>query len=125
MKRAEMKRGKSPRLSEYEREFEAMKPFVRARSKGICEGMVLALVYGAEPEDVLEAFPAGACQLNATEVHHRKYRQRGGTNALSNLAHLCKRCHDFAHAQGGFGKLANRLGLSLSTGQSEDLEFYA
>lgn len=33
------------------------------------------------------------CYGTATEVHHRKNRSQGGSNALVNLAHLCHACH--------------------------------
>jgi hypothetical protein len=54
---------------------------VKERSGGICEGC------GIRP---------------ATEVHHRKYRSRGGGNEVSNLLDLCgwgnhSGCHGEAH----------------------------
>ena len=54
---------------------------VKDRSGGICEG----------------------CGTNtATEIHHRKYRSRGGGHEVSNLLHLCgwgnhTGCHGKAH----------------------------
>jgi hypothetical protein len=64
---------------------------VRARSGGICEGCGKA---------------------NATDVHHRHYRGRGGWDVASNLIHLCggpsglaggnhSGCHGIAHSKAG------------------------
>ncbi|QHF24120.1 hypothetical protein GTU73_08920 [Rathayibacter sp. VKM Ac-2804] len=67
----------------------------------------------AEPEPIpegarlaVEARSAGMCEgcglRRATEVHHRKFRSRGGDNAVENLLHLCgsgnhSGCHGAAH----------------------------
>lgn len=58
---------------------------VEVRSDGICEGC------GTAP---------------ATDIHHRKYRSRGGTHRLENLIHLCgagntSGCHGRAHSADG------------------------
>lgn len=37
------------------------------------------------------------CGAMATEVHHIKFRSRGGKSNLSNLACLCRECHANAH----------------------------
>lgn len=37
------------------------------------------------------------CHSVATDVHHIVYRSRGGTSELSNLACLCRDCHNAAH----------------------------
>ena len=42
----------------------------------------------------------------ATEIHHRKFRSRGGTHDPSNLIHLCgfgnhTGCHGIAHSERG------------------------
>jgi hypothetical protein len=57
---------------------------VAQRSKGICEGC------GKAP---------------ATEIHHRRYKSRGGGHEVSNLIHLCgwgnhTGCHGRAHKGG-------------------------
>lgn len=41
------------------------------------------------------------CGRRGTEVHHRKYRSRRGTNHRWNLMLLCDECHDWAHANSG------------------------
>jgi hypothetical protein len=61
---------------------------VKNRSKGVCEGCGL---------------------VPATEIHHRQYRSRGGTDAVSNLLHLCgwgnhTGCHGVAHTKAGEDK---------------------
>ena len=58
---------------------------VRARSGGVCEGCRSA---------------------PATEMHHRRYRSRGGEHTPSNLLHLCGAgnhtgCHGIAHSKTG------------------------
>src|SRR5690348_15468566 len=55
---------------------------VKVRSGGSCEG----------------------CEVEtATEIHHRKFRSRGGGHEVSNLLHLCgwgntSGCHGKAHS---------------------------
>lgn len=66
----------------------AVQATVRARSRGTCEGC------GRRP---------------ATEMHHRKYRSRGGQHTASNLLHLCgwgnhTGCHGIAHSTAGHDK---------------------
>ena len=61
---------------------------VRARSGGTCEG---------------------CCRREATEMHHRKYRARGGQHTAANLLHLCgwgnhTGCHGEAHTAAGQDK---------------------
>jgi len=61
------------------------KAFVHARSGGICEGCEKA---------------------EATEIHHRKFKSRGGTHDVWNLLHLCgwgnhTGCHGVAHSLEG------------------------
>lgn len=45
---------------------------------------------------------AGRCRVCGAagwaEVHHIRYRSRGGSDDLSNLVLLCKACHDAVHA---------------------------
>lgn len=72
----------------------ANRRMVEERSKGICEGC------GKAP---------------ATEIHHRRYKSRGGRHEVSNLIHLCgwgnhTGCHGVAH------KGAERIGWSVSSG---------
>lgn len=54
----------------------------------------------------------GACEhcreRIATEKHHIKRRSQGGTNTLDNLAHLCRNCHWWVHAN---PKESAKLGL--------------
>jgi hypothetical protein len=131
VKRSSITRRKTPRQSEYDEEFEAMKPIIRARSGGKCEAARIAVEYvmhHASPEstkalaDFIEWHDVN-CDGRATNVHHRKYRgkSRGGTNGKSNLADLSLACHAYAHRHGGFAQPANLLGLTLSAGQSEEL----
>ena len=60
---------------------------VEDRSGGICEAC------GEKP---------------ATEIHHRRYKSRGGGHEVSNLLHVCgwgnhTGCHGEAHGPGGEG----------------------
>ena len=70
---------------------------VKARSGGICEG---------------------CGRRRASEIHHRRYKSRGGGHELSNLLHLCGSgnhtgCHGTAHTEHG-----ERLGWSVESGVS-------
>jgi len=128
MKRSNIK----AKTSDFQREFDAMKPLVRERSGGYCESWPFARDHCAEGHKVYSdgtletdictyhTIPiAGTCEFrNPIHIHHRKYRSRGGTNALSNLLHLCEPCHSWIHAN---PELSNKLGLSLHAGESEDL----
>ena len=122
-----MKRTKTKRLSEFDAEFERMKPIVRARSGGKCEmkkflDNVILQVGVIQLIDllILDEMVRG-CTRRATHVHHRKYRSRGGTNSIDNLCDVCEPCHRFIHAHGGFGEPANLLRLALSADEEEGL----
>ena len=127
-----MKRSKiKPSISDFEREFRAMKLIVHERSQGVCEAAalvaqrVLEFLYAPDSEEhtaVLDAakeFLAGReCLGRATNTHHRKYRSRGGTNSLDNLIDLCGPCHEWIHA---YPIESNLLGLSLHANESEEI----
>lgn len=101
-----------------------MKPIVRERSQGYCESWRFVRDNcDLETQDLYhpEGGLASVCAIRATNVHHRKYRSRRGTNALSNLIDLCTPCHAWIHAHGKFDGPANRLRLALSAGESEEL----
>jgi len=38
-----------------------------------------------------------ACSRPAVDVHHVKYKSRGGTDEIENLIGLCRKCHNLAH----------------------------
>jgi len=84
----------------YQAGFEAARPLVRQRSKGVCEAQV-------SPD----------CTRTATHVHHRKMRSQGGSNALVNLLDTCSSCHSTIH-----GKPADsyRSGLLVRSWEPED-----
>lgn len=57
----------------------------------------------------------GCGNREATEIHHRKYKSRGGGHEVSNLIHLCgwgnhTGCHGVAHSAEG-----HELGWSCSS----------
>lgn len=54
---------------------------VRKRSKGKCEAVLKGVRCGAP----------------AVDVHHIVSLNSGGTNALTNMVHLCTSCHDRRH----------------------------
>lgn len=64
---------------------------LRDRSGGRCESVVdhIAGTLLGEWERV--------CTDTATDVHHRQRRREGG-HAITNLLHLCRPCHAWAHA---------------------------
>ena len=125
IKRTPMTKKKTKRLDEYDREFERMKPIVFDRAHGYCEALAFALKF--TDFDIPTSAKNWETQTRATHmargvhVHHRKYRKRGGTNALNNLLLVCESCHSWIHAHGGFGAAANLLGLALSAEQDEAL----
>lgn len=80
MNRTPMKKRKTKRLSEFDREFEAMRPLVKARSHGRCE---------AKTSD---------CTGNAYPIHHMRGRGFPGDNDESRLLHCCSSCHRYIHA---------------------------
>lgn len=142
MNRSSITKKKTKRTSTFDREFEKMKPIIKARSGGRCEADLFAMRWvmafgtvGLNDVGVPIAVEPwnGAwvefinrlddCTTWATEVHHRRYRgkSRGGSNAESNLIHLCDACHDWIHAHGGQGGAANILGLALSSWSGEEL----
>ena len=107
------------KVSDFQIEFDAMKPSVHLRSGGLCEARYFAESFAPDAhEDVIDAFRAVKCGVRATNTHHRKYRSRGGSNALSNLLETCLNCHQWIHS---FPELSNRLGLSLHEWESEEI----
>lgn len=75
---------------------------VRERAGGLCEG----------------------CGLNRpTQLHHRRYRSRGGKHTVSNLLALCGSgnhtgCHGLAHTGGG-----ESVGWSVESGRAAPSEY--
>jgi 5-methylcytosine-specific restriction endonuclease McrA len=62
-------------------------------------------------DDVCE----GCGKAQATEIHHRQFRSRGGDNSLENLWHVCgwgnhTGCHGTAHSAEG-----HELGWSVNS----------
>jgi len=41
--------------------------------------------------------PCECCGAKAVDVHHIKYRSRGGEDEIKNLMALCRKHHDAAH----------------------------
>ena len=41
--------------------------------------------------------PCEMCGSTAVDIHHIRYRSHGGTDHPSNLAALCRDCHNMAH----------------------------
>lgn len=128
MKRSWITKKPTKRKVDFDAELDAMRPIIEARSKGKCEAdrIVLAYVLASEedPDDLHDAmisYREVGCWKRASEVHHRKYRRRGGTNSEDNLAHLCLAHHAWAHRHGGFGRFGNLVGLALSSGQDETM----
>ena len=114
-------------ISDFEVEFQKMKPLVIERSKGICEaaefvrslmrqsdgGALIVITLAAE-----SMMQHHRCAGRVMHVHHRKYRSRGGGNSLDNLLGLCEPCHYWAHSE---SVMSNLLGITLHTNQSEEL----
>jgi hypothetical protein len=72
-----MARQISPRVREFRAELDRVTPALVARSLGRCEVGII-----------------GICTRRATERHHRLPRSNPAcTNHLTNLLHVCSRCH--------------------------------
>jgi len=41
--------------------------------------------------------PCESCHREAVDVHHIKYKSRGGKDEISNLIGMCRKCHKLAH----------------------------
>jgi 5-methylcytosine-specific restriction endonuclease McrA len=41
--------------------------------------------------------PCEVCGSKAVDIHHIKYKSRGGKDEISNLIALCRYCHNKAH----------------------------
>lgn len=39
------------------------------------------------------------CQSRANQIHHIKYKSRGGKDVIENLMALCMDCHNKAHQE--------------------------
>ena len=103
----------------FEAEFHHAKERVRERSFGLCESWPFVRDHAPDPDIYHGLEIASTCQFKyPVHVHHRKFRSRGGTNALSNLVHLCEPCHSFVHSH---PEIANELRLALHAGESEEL----
>ncbi len=46
------------------------------------------------PDDYV---PCEICKTPAVEIHHIKYKSRGGKDEIDNLAALCRKCHNDCH----------------------------
>ena len=108
-----------PKVSDFEREFQSMKPLVISRSMGYCESWPFVRDMDRETQMLYHEHMAMACQFrNPVHVHHRKFRSRGGTNSRDNLIHLCEPCHSFIHSH---PEIADKLRFALHAGESEEL----
>ncbi len=43
--------------------------------------------------------PCECCQKKAVDIHHIKYKSRGGGDTIDNLMALCRKHHEQAHAE--------------------------
>jgi hypothetical protein len=50
--------------------------------------------FGYGEQDVI---PCEACTRPAVDIHHIKYKSRGGKDEIANLCALCRKCHIMAH----------------------------
>jgi 5-methylcytosine-specific restriction endonuclease McrA len=121
MKRTAITKKKTKRLTDYDAEFAEMRAKVMFVNRGHCQASSFTFKVRVDQGLLWTVCGDGYSPHKATQVHHRKYRSRGGTNAESNLIAVCTKAHDWIHAHGGFGEPANLLGLALSAGESEEL----
>lgn len=86
-------------------ERERTRRIVTKRSGGVCEGR--ALIATVDP------VAASACKKRADDMHEKRKRSRGGSiTDPSNIAHLCRSCHEWTEAEPA---LATQVGLLVSS----------
>lgn len=121
---------RSDRRREFENELNRQRPLIYERSQGICEAWATVAASAFEVKERLvgdirmlalrtpewdralsEYVEADPCTGTATEVQHRAGRGPAGSNALSDLLHLCAGCHRWATDH---GRAAIQLGVSRS-----------
>jgi 5-methylcytosine-specific restriction endonuclease McrA len=73
--------------------------------------------YSALDEDFI---PCLGCGKKSVDIHHLLFRSHGGTNEIDNLAPLCRRCHDQAHADPEFNKYLKDELRRNRTGNSQN-----
>ena len=55
--------------------------------------------FGIGEQDVLFCEHCGKGGKSGFNIHHIKYKSRGGTDDIENLMCLCVKCHDMAHKE--------------------------
>ena len=66
--------------------------------------------YGYGEQDFI---PCMVCGLQASDVHHIKYKSQGGKDNIENLIILCRSCHNKAHFKEKPYLKANKLKEAL------------
>ena len=54
-------------------------------------------IYRDRFPEFIDYFPCEVCGDVATDIHHIKYKSRGGKDEIDNLIGLCRSCHNKAH----------------------------
>lgn len=84
MKRTPIRRRKSKKQVEFDRELDAITPELRARAEDSCELMIPNIC-------------AGSANLHRHHRRSRRIRKDGKANSLANLLYVCQPCHALIH----------------------------
>ena len=74
------------------------------------------IAFGYAPD---EYHSCELCKRRAVDIHHIKYRSRGGTDNIENLIGLCRDCHTDAHNEilsEGVLRIAHLRFMTATTG---------
>ena len=66
-------------------------------------------------EDILDRdnYRCVVCGGNPDDIHHVKYKSKGGRNVLSNGVALCRNCHNQAHSSNKLRKELEQRMINL------------
>lgn len=59
--------------------------------------------------DRWDFIPCTLCGMEAVDLHHIKFKSRGGKNTIDNLIALCRGHHDRAHGVGNNPKISEEF----------------
>lgn len=104
MKRSGIRRKKSEKQKEFEKELDEITPQLWDRAEGMCELMI-----------------SNICAGTPHHRHHRRsrrIRKDGLANDMSNLLYLCTACHELVHHDRAWSK---EHGFIISTNSNPKL----
>ena len=105
MKRSGIRRSKSKKQREFDRELDKITPELRARAEEMCELMIPNVC-------------SGSGNLHRHHRRSRRIRKDGLANDLSNLILVCQPCHQLIHHKRNWSK---HHGFIISTNSNPKL----